>query len=395
MPARPGAQSDATAVVSSDIVAALPKVVLLDHIDGGIRPATVLDLAAELDYDDLPADNADALAQWFVAQANSGSAGCRARALGHIRAVLQTAPALARAAREAVEDLAGDNVVYAELRIAPQLHMDAGLSIADVIAATVEGLRAGEHSAAEAGCAITARLIVCARRDREGSAAIARAVADAYTTGSPVWPYVVGFDLTGVEANNPVSEHTEALTVLRQHLVPTAIHAGESAGVDSIREATIAGASRIGHGVRIFEDFTASFDGIELQPLSRYVRDRRIPLDLCPSANVHDGIVDDLHDHPLPLLDDLGFTCTVNTGFRLLCGTSMTREMMHLVDNFDYGYTELFQLTCNAIENCFADLPTRERILDTQIYPHYLELTDRDHDGEIDVDEDLEPFEDQ
>ena len=161
--------------------------------------------------------------------------------------------------------------------------------------------------------------------------------------------------------------------------------------MESVQAAVIAGANRIGHGPRVYEDLTSSMDGIELQALSGHIRNRCIPLELCPTLNVQSGLVDSMADHPFPLLDDLGFTCTVNTGHRLLGGTTMTRELMTLVEIFDYGYTELFQLTCNAIEAAFTDLPTRERILDTLIYPAYLELTDQDGDGEIDVDEVEEP----
>ncbi|MDO5731094.1 adenosine deaminase [Corynebacterium sphenisci] len=371
------------------VVAGLPKVVLHDHLDGGARPGTLIELAAEAGYPDLPAADPGELADWFLARARSGCRAHVAEALGHVRALTGTAAAVTRLAREAVADLAADNVVYAELRIAPELHLHGGLDPQQVVDAAVAGLRAGEAEAAEAGHPITARLIVSARRDGARTEEIARLVADNVPENAD-HPYVVAFDLCGPEEGNPPSAHRAAFDLLRRKLTASTVHAGEDAGVASIREAVIAGANRIGHGVRIYEDFAASLDGVELQFLSGHIRDLRIPLELCPTANLCSGVVDDISDHPFPLLDDLGFTCTVNTDKRLLYGTSMTREMMLLVDEFDYGYTELFQLTCNAIENAFIDLPTRERILDTRIYPEYLRLTDRDNDGEIDADEDLE-----
>ncbi len=376
--------------VEASVVADLPKVVLHDHLTGGMRPTTLVELAAQAGYGGLPSDEPEEVARWFVEAGNAGSFSAHREAFAHTTAVTQTADALTRVAREAVVDLAGDRVVYAELRIAPELHVEGGLSMQDVVDAVVEGLRQGERAAAEAGHEITARLILSAMRDRDRSAEVARLLVDNLPDNAD-HDYVVAFDLAGPEEGNSPDKHAEAFALLRDHLAPVTIHAGEGAGLESVRAAVVAGANRIGHGPRVFEDLTSSMDGIELQRLSGHIRDRCIPLELCPSSNVQTGIVDAIADHPFPLLDDLGFTCTVNTGSRLLGGTTMTREMMILVDVFDYGYTELFQLTCNAIESAFADLPTRERILDTLIYPPYLELTDQDGDGEIDPCEEEEP----
>ncbi|MFD5867983.1 adenosine deaminase [Corynebacterium sp. NPDC060344] len=376
--------------VEADVVADLPKVVLHDHLTGGMRPSTLIELAASAGYGGLPSDDAEEVARWFVEAGNAGNVAGHLEALAHTTAVTQTAESLTRIAREAVEDLAGDRVVYAELRIAPELHVDGGLSMQEVVDAVVDGLGQGEQAASEAGHDITSRLILSAMRDRDRSVEVAQLVIDNLPDNAD-HDYVVAFDLAGQEEGNSPAGHAEAFALLRDHLAPVTIHAGEGAGLDSVRAAVVAGANRIGHGPRVFEDLTSSMDGIELQRLSGHIRDRCIPLELCPTSNVQTGIVDAMADHPFPLLDDLGFTCTVNTGSRLLGGTTMTREMMILVEVFDYGYTELFQLTCNAIESAFADLPTRERILDTLIYPPYLELTDQDGDGEIDPCEEEQP----
>lgn len=375
--------------VEARVVAGLPKVVLHDHIVGGIRPETLIELAEAQNYDDLPYTNPDELAAWFVKRCDSHCEKNRAEVEKHLLALTQTTDAIIRITREAVLDLARDNVVYAELRISPEQHLRKGLTLQDVADAIAEGLRDGEDAAEYEGKTITARGIICARRDENRSEEIARLVVDNVPENSD-HPYLVAFGLEGPEQGNPIENHKEAFDLLRRKLAPSTVDAGQTGGVDSIRKAIIVGCNRIGHGFRIYEDFTATLDGIDLQFLSGYVRDQRIPLELCPTSNVQTGAVDDIADHPFPLLDDLGFTCTVNTDNRLLTGTTMTDEMMVLVDNFGYGFTDLFQLVANALENAFVDLPTREQILDTQVYPEFLRLTDRDNDGEVDVDEEVE-----
>ena len=366
-----------------EVVATLPKVVLHDHLDGGLRPTTIIELAADCGYTGLPTTDANELAQWFVEAANSGSLPKYLGTFAHTTAVMQTKDALVRVTREAIEDLADDAVVYAELRFAPEQHTAAGLTMREVVEAVIEGCREGEATAARASKDITAKLLLCGMRHSNKTEEVATLTADAVAD----WDldnYVVGFDIAGAEDGFPPNNHAEAFATLRERLVPFTVHAGEAAGVDSIREAVQLGAARIGHGARLYEDFSASDLCIELNQLSGYIRDRRIPLELCPTSNVQTGVCEDIADHPFPLLFDLGFTCTVNTDNRLVSGTTMTREMMLLVDTFDYGYPELFQLTANAIDNAFADLPTRERIMDTVIYPAYMALADSDGDGEVD-----------
>lgn len=371
------------------VVATLPKVLLHDHLDGGLRPQTVLELAEECGYSDkLPTTDVDELAQWFIDTGNSGSLTSYLTAFAHTCAVMQTAESLTRVACEAVEDLAADNVVYAELRLAPENHLESGLDMQGVVDALVEGLAQGEAHAAAAGKDITARLLICAMRQNDRSKEVAQLTIDNY--GERSGGYVVGFDIAGPENGFPPADHADAFALLRENLVPFTIHAGEDAGVDSLRDAVVQGANRLGHGVRVYEDFTASLEGIECKQVASAIRDRQIPLEICPTSNVQTGVCDNLADHPFSLLDEMRFTCTVNTDNRLIGATSMTKECMALVSVFGYGYTELFDLTCHAINNAFADLPTRERILDTIIYPAYLKLTDADGDGEIDADESLE-----
>lgn len=359
------------------VVASLPKVLLHDHLDGGLRPQTVIELAADCGYtDQLPTTDVDELEQWFIDTGNSGSLPSYLTAFAHTCAVMQTAESLTRVAREAVEDLADDNVVYAELRLAPENHLEKGLDMQAVVDALVEGLAQGEAHAAAAGRDITARLLICAMRQNDNSKDVAQLVIDNY--GERSGGYVVGFDIAGPENDFPPANHAEAFTMLRENLIPVTIHAGEDAGVESLRDAVVQGAMRLGHGVRVYEDFGASLDGIECQSVAAAIRDRQLPLEICPTSNVQTGVCDSVADHPFPLLDDMRFACTVNTDNRLIGATSMTRECMELVENFGYGYSELFELTCNALNNAFADLPTRERIMDNIIYPAYLQLIDGD-----------------
>ncbi|CCI83703.1 adenosine deaminase [Corynebacterium otitidis] len=355
-------------VPGPEVVRSLPKVLLHDHLDGGLRPATLLELAAEAGVTP-PADSEERLTAWVRERADSGSLEDYLTVFDEIVKVLQTGPAITRVTREALEDLAADNVVYAELRAAPELHTAGDLSLREV----VDAIKAGMDVPG-----IEARLILCAMRQNDSSEEIAElVVANAGET-------VVGFDLAGPEDGYPASNHAAALTRLRESFVPATVHAGEDAGVDSIASAVLAGANRLGHGARIFEDFTVDEDGIALGKVASWVRDRRIPLELAPSSNVQTGLVDDLADHPFPLLQQLGFVCTVNTDNRLVSNTTLSEEMSRLVDYFDYGLDELFQLTVNALNGAFIPEPLRQDILARRILPAYEELADPDYRTEGD-----------
>lgn len=362
-----------------DTVAQLPKVELHDHIDGGLRPSTLLDLAQQSGYSGLPDSimsqpedaRADALEEWFRTSAESGDLPSYLELFARTTAVMQTAEAIERVTREAVEDLARDGVVYAELRFAPEQHQEQGLDLQHVVDAAIAGVRAGEQSAAAEDNPIVARLILCAMRNNNRSTEIARLVVDNAGDGSG---YVVGFDLAGPEEGFSVREHAEALELLRENLVPFTIHAGEADGVGSMKDALALGASRIGHGARIYEDFGASLDGIELGPVAARVRDRTVALELCPTSNRQTGLVDSMEDHPLSLLYELGFTCTVNTDNRTVSGTTMTDEMLLFGEYFDFGYDELLHLTLNAMDAAFLPLLDRQRLARDLIIPAYEEL---------------------
>lgn len=377
--------------VDPEIVRALPKVVLHDHLDGGLRPQTIIDIAGQTGYDGLPTTDTAALETWFFDAANSGDLPTYLTTFDHTTAVMQTRDALIRVTREAVEDLAADGVCYAELRYAPEQHLAKGLTLQEVVEATVQGAKEGERAAAEAGHRIHARLLLCAMRHADRALEIAQLLVDNYGEHSPGEGYVVGFDIAGAEDGFPPSNHVAAFDLLRNNLIPVTVHAGEAAGAESIADGLRQGAVRIGHGVRIYEDIDAEMSGLELGRIARFVRDRRIPLEICPTSNTQTGICDSVEEHPFNLLYDLGFTCTVNTDNRLVSGCTMTGEMVKLAEAFDLEYWQLLELTTNALENAFCDQPLREQLEREVIYPGYAELgeaiggTGGDGDDEADA----------
>jgi adenosine deaminase len=367
-------EQDVTATVDPDVVRRLPKVELHDHLDGGLRPQTIIDIAAETGYEGLPTTDAAELEKWFFDAANSGDLPTYLTTFDHTTAVMQTRDSLVRVTREAVEDLAADGVCYAELRFAPEQHQAKGLSLQEVVEATVQGVKEGERTVAERGGRIHVRLLMCAMRHADRAAEIARLTVDNHGEHTPGEGYVVGFDIAGAEDGFPPSNHVEAFRILRENLVPVTVHAGEAAGVESIADGLRQGAVRIGHGVRIYEDLDATMNGIELGEVAKFVRDRRIPLEICPTSNTQTGVCDTVADHPFNLLYELGFTCTVNTDNRLVSGCTMTGEMLTLAENFDLEYWQFLELTTNALDNAFCDQPLRESLEREVIYPAYAEL---------------------
>ena len=332
-----------------------PKVLLHDHLDGGLRPATIIELAAGIGHA-VPATTPETLADWFAESADSGSLERYLETFSHTVAVMQTADAITRVAREAVEDLAADGVVYAEIRYAPELHLDRELELEEVVAAVQRGLDEGTAVAATAGSTIVVRQLLTAMRQAARASEIARLAIGWRDRG------VAGFDIAGPEAGFPPTRFLAAFELLAAENVRYTIHAGEGFGLPSIWEAVHpCGADRLGHGVRIAEDITVEADGTAtLGRLAAYVRDRRIPLEICPRSNVQTGAAPSIVEHPIGLLADLGFRVTVNTDNRLMSRTSMSAEMEGLVDAFGWDLTQLERLTVNAMKSAF--LPYDERV---------------------------------
>ncbi|MDN2498576.1 adenosine deaminase [Nocardia nova] len=347
-----------------------PKAVLHDHLDGGLRPATVLELAEDCGYDQLPATDAQALAQWFREAADSGSLERYLETFAHTVAVMQTPEGLRRVARECALDLAADGVVYAEVRFAPEQHLERDLTLDEVVEHTLAGFREGERLAAEVGTPIRVTCLLTAMRHAARSREIAELTVRFRDRG------VGGFDIAGAEAGYPPSRHLDAFEYMRANCAQFTIHAGEAFGLPSIHEAlAFCGCDRLGHGVRITDDIFDS-DGSEptLGLVANYVRDKRIPLELCPSSNVQTGAVPALDKHPFDLLARLRFRVTVNTDNRLMSDTDMSREMLKLVETFGYGWSDLERFTINAMKSAFIPFPDRLRIIDEVIKPGYAVL---------------------
>lgn len=353
-----------------DLIKQAPKALLHDHLDGGLRPATVLELAEQTGYADLPATDADELATFFRTAAHSGSLVRYLEPFAHTVGVMQTPEALHRVAYECVEDLAEDNVVYAEVRFAPELHIDGGLSLDAVVDAVLDGFAEGEKAAAGAGRPIVVRCLVTAMRHAARSREIAELAVRFRDRG------VVGFDIAGAEAGYPPSRHLDAFEYMRSNNARFTIHAGEAFGLPSIHEAiAFCGADRLGHGVRIADDITVAEDGtLELGRLAALLRDKRIPLELCPSSNVQTGAVDSIAEHPFDLLARARFRVTVNTDNRLMSDTTMSQEMLRLVEAFGYGWSDLLRFTINAMKSSFMHFDERLALIDGVIKPRYAVL---------------------
>jgi adenosine deaminase len=345
----------------------VPKVLLHDHLDGGLRPGTILELAGETGYADLPGDNAEELTQRLTEGAYRGHLEIYLDAFRHTVVVMQTQDALRRVAAECAEDLAADGVVYAEVRFAPELHTERGLSLDEVVGAVLDGFRAGAANAASAGRHITVYALLTAMRTAARSMEIAELAVRHRDEG------VVGFDIAGAEAGWPPSRHLDAFQFLKRENFHFTIHAGEAFGLPSIWEAVqYCGTERLGHGVRITDDIQISPQGsVRLGRLAAYIRDRRIPLEMCPTSNVQTGAAPSIAQHPIRLLRQLQFRVTVNTDNRLMSQVTLSSEFHRLAEEFGYGWSDLEWLTVNAMKSAFAGFDERLRLINTVIKPGF------------------------
>ncbi|MEE4541684.1 adenosine deaminase [Streptomyces sp. V4-01] len=346
-----------------------PKALLHDHLDGGLRPGTIVDLAHATGYTALPETEPDKLGAWFRAAADSGSLERYLETFAHTCAVMQTRDALVRVAAECAEDLAADGVVYAEVRYAPEQHLEAGLTLEEVVEAVTEGFRLGERRAREAGNRIRVGALLTAMRHAARSQEIAE-LANRYRDSG-----VVGFDIAGAEAGYPPTRHLDAFEYLKRENNHFTIHAGEAFGLPSIWQALQwCGADRLGHGVRIIDDIEQKDGEVSLGRLASYVRDKRVPLEMCPTSNLQTGAASSYEEHPIGLLRRLHFRVTVNTDNRLMSGTSMSREFEHLVDAFGYTLDDLQWFTVNAMKSAFIPFDERLAMINEVIKPGYAEL---------------------
>jgi adenosine deaminase len=351
--------------LSIDEIRAVPKVLLHDHLDGGLRPATIVELAREIGYGDLPSYDPGVLALSMTGAARHGHLELYLEPFKHTVAVMQTRQALTRVAAECAEDLAADGIVYAEVRFAPELHIDEGLQLDQVVEAVLDGFRQGS-----AASGIVVRGLLTAMRHTARSLEIAELAVRYRDLG------VVGFDIAGAEAGWPPSRHLDAFEYVQRENFHITIHAGEGFGLPSIWEAVeFCGAERLGHGVRLVDDIKTNTDGsASLGRLAAYVRDRRIPLEMCPTSNIQTGVAESIADHPIGLLRELSFRVTVNTDNRLMSGVTLSSELHALTEAFGYGWPDIRWLTINAMKSAFVHFDERLEIINSVIKPGFAPL---------------------
>ncbi len=351
--------------LDNENVVQAPKVLLHDHLDGGVRPATIVELAAEGGYDGLPTTDPEELRQVISRGANRNDLVLYLETFAHTVAVMQTREALERVAAECAEDLAADGVVYAEIRFAPELHIERGLTLDEVVDAVLAGFARGSE-----GNGITIRVLCSAMRQQASSLEIAELALRHRDRG------VCGFDIAGPEAGHPPSRHLDAFSRVMRDDFHITIHAGEAFGLPSIAEALhVCGAERLGHGVRIVDDIAGDGDeGYVLGRLASYVRDRRVPLEMCPSSNVHVGAAPSLAEHPIGLLTKLRFRVTVNTDNRLMSDTSLSKEFLQLGEVFGWDLADMRWATINAMKSAFLPFDERLHLINRIIKPGYAML---------------------
>src|SRR3954467_15161574 len=368
-----GRRSYHRAMLRPETIQQAPKALLHDHLDGGLRPATVIDLAREFHYDGLPTADVEELGAWFGRGADRKSLELYLETFSHTVGVLQERDAVVRVAAECAEDLAADGVAYAEVRYAPELSTERGLTLDEVTEATLAGFRIGMERAAAAGNPIVMKMLVTAMRQAARSVEVAECAVRHRDEG------VVGFDIAGPEAGYRPTRHLDAFDLIRRENFHITIHAGESFGLPSIWEAIqLCGAERLGHGVRIVDDIHVRDDGsVQLGRLAAFVRDTRIPLELCPTSNVHTGGAASIETHPIDLLRRLRFRVTVNTNNRLMSGVSVSSEFQALDQAFGIGLGEMEWMTINALKSAFVPFDERLRLINEVVKPGYARLRGR------------------
>ncbi len=343
----------------------LPKVLLHEHLDGVLRPQTIIELAKSIDYDQLPTQNPEELARWFHQGANQGSLPKYLEGFAHTIAVMQTEEALERVAYEQAEDLSRDGVVYFETRFAPLFHTRKGLTHQQVVSAVLKGLERGRKD-----FGISSGLIICAMRNMDVSLEMAELAVDFRQRG------VVGFDLAGEEGGYPPKKHVDAFHYIQRQNFNITVHAGEGFGQESIWQAIqYCGAHRIGHGTRLVDDIAVT-DGkvVKLGDLAQYVLDKRIPLEICLLSNVHVGAARSLAEHPFKLFYQEKFRVTLNTDNRLMSNTSMTKEFEAARDTFGLTMDDFEKITINAMKSAFLPYDRRCEFIYSVIKPGYAEV---------------------
>jgi adenosine deaminase len=351
--------------LTEKFIQTLPKVLLHDHLDGGLRPQTVIDLAKEIGYKKLPTNNPDKLSAWFQRGAKRGSLPLYLEGFAHTCAVMQTEEALERVAFEMMEDMYKDGVVYVETRFAPVFHTEKGLHWEEIVTAVLNGLERGKQK-----FGVEYGLIICAMRNMKLSQEMAELAIDFRERG------VVGFDLAGEEGGYPPKKHVDAFHYIQRENFNITIHAGEAFGKESIWQAIQwCGAHRIGHATRLVEDLKISDSHptqiLSMGYLAQYILDKRIPLEICLTSNVDTGAVKSIKEHPFGILHRYKFRVTLNTDDRLMSNTTMTKELKIAHDVFKLSFDDLEKLTINAMKSAFVPYKKRIELIYNVIKPGY------------------------
>jgi len=354
---------------TEEIIKSAPKVMLHDHLDGGLRPQTIIELAKEYEYDKLPTTDADELAKWFHRGANKGNLVEYLQGFEHTIALMQTKESLKRVALEMMEDMANDGVCYIETRFAPVFHTQKGLHYDEIIYAVLEGLEEGKEK-----FGVGYGLILCGMRNMKQSLEIAELAVNFRNKG------VVGFDLAGEEGGYPPKKHIEAFQFIQRANFHITIHAGEAFGKESIWQAIqYCGAHRIGHGTRLTEDITFDKDGnvIAIGELAQYVLDTRLPIEICLLSNVHTGAIDKLENHPFIKLFKQKFRVFLNTDDRLMSDTTLTKEYLTATELFDISLDDIEKLNINAMKSAFIPYNERLKYIYDIIKPGYQQIREK------------------
>jgi adenosine deaminase len=343
----------------------LPKVLLHDHLDGGLRPQTIIELAKEQRYKGLPTTDSGDLARWFHRGAQRGSLPLYLEGFAHTTGVMQTADALERVAYEMLEDMKRDGVAYVETRFAPVYHLEKGLHLDEVVSAVLAGLERGRKD-----FDVEYGLIICAMRNMQRSLEMAELAVDFRERG------VVGFDLAGEEGGFPPKKHIDAFHYIQRENFNITLHAGEAFGKESIWQAIQwCGAHRVGHATRLIEDIGLDAHDptkiVKMGYLAQYILDKRIPLEICLSSNVHTGAVESIEQHPFGIYRRYGFRVTLNTDDRLMSDTTMTKELMLAHRAFKLSVDDMEKLAINAMKSAFLPYKRRIQLIYDVIKPGY------------------------
>ncbi|MGC1237459.1 MAG: adenosine deaminase [Acidimicrobiales bacterium] len=352
-----------------DVIRQAPKVLLHEHLDGGLRPATIVELARDINYSNLPTEDPDDLSRWFIVDSPGSDLVRYLEGFAHTTALMQTRDQLERVAAESAIDLARDGIVYAEVRFAPELHLDGGLTLHEVVRSVLDGFALGMKEAANEGHRIVVRTLLSAMRQATLSETIAQLAVDFRDEG------VCGFDIAGPEDGFPPTKHLRAFHLIQREDFHLSIHAGEDFGLPSIWEAVqFCNAERLGHGVRIADDIHEENGHYRLGRLANYIRDRRIPLEVCPTSNVHTGAAASIATHPIGLLKQLRFRVTLNTDNRLMSGITLSGEIDTCATTFGWDLADMEWLTLNAAKSTFYEFDQRLTMINTVIKPGYAAL---------------------